>query len=197
MPGIAARLGARLRRDLPIGFEEMCVYRLDTGDARARCELDVPDARIEPLRLGELPRLAELGPVSEPEHLARMQRGDACYAVWVEDTLAHAAWVQRAGSHVIEPPGVTREIDAGEICIYNCRTRDTHRGRGLYPATLTRIVDDHLRAGGTGAWIYAAAQNLASQRGIARAGFVLDEQLRAIRIGRDYVALRPRRPAMS
>lgn len=197
MPGIAAKLGARIRRDLPIGFEETYVYRLESSDARARCELDVPGARIEPLSLHDLPRLAELGPTSETECVARMQRGDACYGAWLGDTLVHAAWVQRAGSHVIEPPGMTREVGAGEIWIYNCRTLETHRGRGLYPATLAWIVGDHAGAGGTAAWIYTSAQNLASQRGIARAGFVLDERLRAIRIGRDYVALRPHRAAVS
>lgn len=197
MPGIASKLGARIRRDLPIGFEETYVYRFDPGDARPRCEVDLPEARIEPMTRRELPRLATLGPASETEHVARVKRGDACYGTWLADELVHAAWVQSSGLHAIDPPGVMREVGAGEIWIYNCRTLASHRGRGLYVATLSRILDDHVAAGGARAWIYSAAQNLASQRGIARAGFVLDERLRAIRIGRDYVPLRPRRSSTS
>jgi len=54
----------------------------------------------------------------------------------------------------------------------------------LYPRTLSVILRDYFARGLFEAWIYTTHQNVASQRGILRAGFKEIEQLRALRLGR-------------
>lgn len=49
-----------------------------------------------------------------------------------------------------------------------CWTAESRRGRGIYPAVLSRIARDHP---GVRLWMFAGEGNVGSQRGIERAGF--------------------------
>jgi RimJ/RimL family protein N-acetyltransferase len=164
------------------GMERTHVYRLCAGDAR-RAETSGGDVTIVTLDASELGQLATIGPCELDEYRERLARSDACYAASVAGELAHSAWVQRAGEHSIDHAGLVVPIRAGELWIYNCRTANVHRGKGIYPQVLRRIVDDHFVAGYTRAWIYTSDDNVASQKGIVRAGFTAYETLRALRLG--------------
>jgi hypothetical protein len=118
--------------------------------------------------------------------LKRLHRGDRCYTVSVDGHLAHYSWVQRAGSHPITEAGLFAPVGSGEFWIYDCRTVERARGRGIYPATLERIVNDHFEEGYCTAWIYTSRENIASQKGIFRAGFGLVATLGALRVGSHY-----------
>jgi RimJ/RimL family protein N-acetyltransferase len=118
--------------------------------------------------------------------LRRLHRGDLCYTVWVDGRLAHYSWVQRSGSHPLTEAGVSVPVGGGEFWIYHCWTAEWARGKGIYPATLKRIVSEHFEAGYRTALIYTTRENIASQKGILRAGFGLVATLRALRVGRHY-----------
>lgn len=176
------RLSSRLA-----GLERTHIYRLcagDTRDAAAPC-----DIAIVTLDAGELVHLETIGPCDVEECRERLARGDACYAVFADGELAHYSWVQRAGAHPIDAAGIEVPIQPGDLWIYNCRTANAHRGKGLYPHVLRRIVDDHFASGYACAWIYTSDDNVASQKGILRAGFTPWETRRAFRLGSKVMRL--------
>jgi len=118
--------------------------------------------------------------MSELEEAQRKQ--SQCYGAWLSGRLVHYSWVQVSGSHSILEAGRSIDIKPGEFWIYECRTSPSARGLGIYPYVLTVISHDHLRNGGEGV-IYTMEDNVASQRGILKAGFQLKETLRGLRIG--------------
>jgi len=180
---LLARVGARIRRDARLGMQRTLVYRIDRDDPRP-AQLGEGDVTIAPIARDALERLDALGPFDRAVGERRLDRGDLCYGAWLGGELAHYSWVQRGGDHVIDPAGVTVAVDDGDVWIYNCRTGDAFRGKGLYPRTLARILDDAFAAGAQRAWIYNEESNAASERGIVRAGFQQCAILRALRIGR-------------
>ncbi len=179
------RAAAKLNRHLGMSVGQTHLYRLSKTDAWTPA---VNDGRLkwELLSLGEVGRLAEIGWFDEREGVERLRRGDRCYTVSVDGRLAHYSWVQRSSSHPITEAGVSVPVGDGAFWIYHCQTAEWARGRGLYPSTLERIVHDCFAEGDFTAWIYTAKQNVASQKGILRAGFGLVTTLRAFRMGTQF-----------
>jgi hypothetical protein len=136
--------------------------------------------------------LREIGPFEASEGLIRLERGDCCYVVRSDGRLAHYSWVQRSGSHPITEAGLSSTVGTGEFWIYNCRTADWARGLRIYPSVLVRIVNEHFAQGNHTAWIYTSSANIASQKGILRAGFVQVATLRALRAGTHYFRISPK-----
>jgi RimJ/RimL family protein N-acetyltransferase len=141
------------------------------------------------------PGLLDMGPFDVEEGLRRLSRGDRCYTVRLDGRLAHYSWVQASGSHPITEAGMSIPVGNGELWIYHCMTAAWARGKGIYPATLTRIAGDYFEAGCHSAWIYTTRENTASQKGILRAGFRQAATLNALRAGSHYFRLgRARQP---
>ena len=138
---------------------------------------------LSPERVG---RLLDIGPFDVSDGLKRLHRGDLCYTVWIEGRLAQYTWVQRSGVHPITEAGVSVPVGDGEFWLYNGRTAVWTRGKGIHPATLARIVTDHFGAGYCTAWVYTSRENIASQKGIVRAGFGLVATFDALRVGSHY-----------
>ena len=145
-----------------------------------------PSAHWELLPPEKAGMLAEIGGFDANDGSLRFQRGDVCYVVFIGDRLVHYSWVQRSGSHPIPGAGLSVPVGSGEFWIYHCRTVEHARGKGIYPATLERIVNDHFEEGYCTAWIYTTRENIASQKGILRAGFGLVATLGALRVGSHY-----------
>jgi RimJ/RimL family protein N-acetyltransferase len=177
---------SRLREQIAVTIERTLVYRQCAPEQPASANVD---SRVRVLAANEISRLAEIGPFDRDECEARLERGDRCYSTWVDDALAHYQWIQTTGIHPIDAAALPVPIAARELWIYNCRTSDQHRGQGLYAQTLRRVTSDFFEAGYAVAWIYAAEDNVASLKGIARAGFTHTATLRALRVGRRYVRL--------
>jgi RimJ/RimL family protein N-acetyltransferase len=137
-------------------------------------------------------RIGELGNVgmSDPiEAHSRLQRGDLCYMLSLDGRVAHYSWVQRSGGHLVREAGRSIEVAAGELWIYDCWTAAWARGKKLYPATLTHIIEEHFRAGYKTAWIYTTEENIASQNAIRRVGFDVVATFIAFRIGERFLPL--------
>jgi RimJ/RimL family protein N-acetyltransferase len=183
------KVGARINRHAGLSIQWTYLYRISRPagwkatlpvDEGVRCELLLPE---------NVSRLSEIEPFDVSEGLQRLRRGDCCYTVCTDGQPVHFSWVQRSGLHPISDGGVSIPTGNGEFWIYHCSTVKWARGKGIYPATLKRIVEDHFSAGYGIAWIYTTRSNIASQRGILRAGFSKVATLRAIRAGSRHFRL--------
>jgi hypothetical protein len=170
-----------------VGLQQTFLYRIAKGEGRPEAAgAGIEWELLSPAQVG---KLTEIGPFDPADGLERLRRGDRCYTVSIGGRLVHYSWVQRSGVHPITEAGIPVPVRDGEFWIYNCRTSDLARGKGIYPATLDRIVRDCFDQGCHTAWIYTSLENAASQKGILRAGFRQADTLRALRVGSRYFAL--------
>jgi hypothetical protein len=135
--------------------------------------------RLEPEKL-EI--LHEVWPDDLGMMRARFQTGGECYAGWADGRIAQYCWVQVTGTHELADAAQKVDTPAGHFWIYHCRTADWARGRRLYPCVLSEILRTRKAAGSTQGWIYTTADNISSQKGIERAGFVRHAALRGVHV---------------
>jgi hypothetical protein len=185
--GLFKRAAARLNRRFGMSIRRTYLYRLSKSDewpssahsdARVTCELLTP---------ASIRQLEAIGRFDVKAGLKRLERGDRCYVVSVDGRPAHYSWVQRSAHHPITEAGVSVPVGKRDAWIYHCVTADWARGQRIYPVTLQRIVRDCFAEGDRAAWIYTSKQNVASQKGILRAGFGMVATLDAFRVGRRYI----------
>lgn len=177
----------RLDGVVGVGREGVRLYKLAADQDRAR--LAAPDDVCwEWLQPGETTRLLEID--EPPDDLdLRLSRRDTCLLASVGGRLAFYGWIQTTGIHPMTHAARQRAVLPGECWIYNCRTAEWARGRGIYPAALGRMLDEQFAGGCTTAWIYASDWNAPSLKGIEKAGFHLVETMRSVRIGSHYVRI--------
>lgn len=141
--------------------------------------LDEPVPVINPLipatfrRVGpeSMPALAEaVGGAASGEILKRFETGRRCYAAWVADKLAAYGWVSFNEEHIGEL-NLRLTLLPGEAYIWDCATLPSYRQHYLYSALLVHILEELRTEGLCRVWIGADLENVASQRGIACAGF--------------------------
>jgi hypothetical protein len=176
----------RLDRAVGAGIERVLVYRIVADDAvpNLSCPPELAVARLLPGQMSELKDVFSSVSMSELEGAQKKQ--SQCYGAWLSGRLVHYAWVQASGSHSILEAGRHVDIKPGEFWIYDCRTSTSVRGLGIYPYVLTFICHEHLRDRPGEGIIYTTQENVASQRGIVKAGFQMKETLRGLRIGSRY-----------
>jgi hypothetical protein len=112
----------------------------------------------------------------------RLEQGDKPYLAFCGMALAHIAWVCRR-----------REVEMGEIWgsialgdneayIMDCHTSFIFRGKGIYPVVLQRILKDLAEERVNRAYIGCRTSNMASLKGISKAGFSPAKKIRAVRL---------------
>jgi len=141
--------------------------------------LDEPAPVITPLvaatfrQVGSESALAvgtALGGDTTGEVLRRFETGRRCYTVWVEGALAAYGWVSINEEYVGEL-NLRLWLLPGEAYIWDCATVPAFRRRHLYSGLLAHMVGELRAENLCRAWIGADLDNMASQLGIARAGF--------------------------
>lgn len=154
----------------------------------------------------DVAELSTLTGLPAAEVAGRLEAGNRCYAARLGGVAVGYGWVAD-GSAAIGELDLAFRLEAGDRYLWDFATLPAWRGRGLYPRLLQAI----LRAEDRGRfWIINAPENLASARGIARAGFAEVGSLELTRGGgvgiaptgaaarcascRLYGVLRPRRP---
>lgn len=180
------RVAAKINRMVGLSVQQTYLYRISRPEAWSVGAANEKSLKWELLSPEQVGRLLEMGPFDRSDGLLRMDRGDLCYTVCIDGRLAHYSWVQRSGSHPITEAALTLPVERGQFWIYNCRTVDWAKGKRIYPATLQHIINDHFAQGYQTAWIYTSKENIASQKGILRAGFCQVSTLRALRVGSRY-----------
>jgi hypothetical protein len=106
---------------------------------------------------------------------SRFARGDCVWGFYDADRLVHVAWTRY--DHWLDltyelGPDARWPLPEGSVVIYDCYTLLAARGHHYYPRALATLVR---YAPLLTHWIYTLRTNLASRRGIARAGFVPHE----------------------
>jgi ribosomal protein S18 acetylase RimI-like enzyme len=142
-------------------------------------DLDGPPSKILPGVEAEFrlagPYLApDLAALQEGETAAalirRFETGRQCYTAWVEGQLAAYGWVSLEDEKIGEL-NLRVKLLPGEAYIWDCATLPAYRRKHLYSALLAHILGELSAGGLCRAWIGADLDNVASQKGIARAGF--------------------------
>lgn len=114
----------------------------------------------------------------------RFLAGDQVCLTMHKSELAHVSWF--GPRHQLEAdyelgPGILWPLQQCSGLIYDCWTPPTHRGKGIYPATL-RALSGKLLQDYPEVWIYCREENTASRRGIEKAGFKYQGQLSSLKI---------------
>lgn len=140
--------------------------------------LDEPTPPITPripaaFRLAGLESVSALadamGPDASAEILKRFETGRRCYTAWLGDKLAAYGWVSFNEEYIGEL-NLHLTLLPGEAYIWDCATLPSYRQNYLYSALLVYILGELRSEDLCRVWIGADLDNVASQRGIARAG---------------------------
>ena len=104
------------------------------------------------------------------EILKRFENGRRCYTAWVEGQLAAYGWVSLDEEYIGEL-SLRLRLVPGEAYIWDCATLPAFRQQALIQRFVGLYHWGTARRGLCRAWIGADLDNVASQRGIANAGF--------------------------
>lgn len=175
-----SRVRKLLRRVTTFRTVTILVHRF-AARTIARAPLDL--RRVTPDNVGDAASMEDAARIDEFRHF--LARGDEGYYVYLDGVVVHRTWCVRG-------PGTVRlwhsyghlALGPGDACIHYCATAPAARGRGLYPQVIAHVAEDALARGASRVLIWAERENVASQRGIERAGFVPEKEVvLAIRFG--------------
>jgi len=153
---------------------EMHVFKsMGSGQAGALEELELLKSKLSDL----VSLAAQFGEYLTPTKLAkareRLRQGDTLYTFWIRGECAHIAWVSTR-SELMAIPKVDGQcrinVAQPAALIYDCWTPPAMRGKGIYPSALLSILRDNADKQ---LWIHCQHGNIASVRGIDKAGFKL------------------------
>jgi hypothetical protein len=90
----------------------------------------------------------------------------------LEGVPLHFCWVsQFQGYKLTELPQVLEEPVPGSVLLFDCWTPLSQRGRGYYGQCIAKVAGQMLETG-KHPWIFSAASNVSSLRGIEKSGFI-------------------------
>ncbi|HKY56323.1 MAG TPA: GNAT family N-acetyltransferase [Anaerolineales bacterium] len=144
------------------------VFDLDQPIPLVNPRIGVSFSRVDSESITKLAAL--IGENSSADILKRFESGRRCYVAQVDEQLAAYGWVSFAEEFVGEL-SLHLKLLPGEAYIWDCVTLPAFRRNHLYSALLTYILLDLRAESLHRVWIGADLDNIASQRGIARAGF--------------------------
>lgn len=113
---------------------------------------------------------ASTGSLALTEITSRLAGERQCYAAWVEGQVVAYGWVSFETEDIGEL-NLRIKLLPGEAYIWDCATLPTFRGNLIYSALLVHILNELRAENRCRAWIGADYENVASQKGMARAGF--------------------------
>jgi len=177
---LVRRLGASLWSEAEVCFFEWCGPVLpDLGAALKATQSVTQSVTLEPLDLNHLASAATQY-VDDESTLAYLLRSAARLRdrnaegfglVDAEGFLLHFAWVTAFDGFFLAE--LNAKVDApAAVCVllFDCWTPVSARGHGYYGQTVSRIAK-RVRDQGKNPWIFSAASNVASVRGLEKAGF--------------------------
>jgi predicted acetyltransferase len=115
------------------------------------------------------------------EIIKRFETVRQCYLAKVDDNIAAYGWVS-FDEEFIGELNLRLRLLPGEAYIWDCATLPSFRQNLLYSALLTYILHDLRTEQLHRVWIGADFDNIPSQRGIARAGFIYIADLVVARV---------------
>lgn len=150
----------------------LCLYGVDLKTAQLPvCEarLDADYRVLDPVSWATQPKTGHI--IDRHLFQGRLARGEAFWTAQVDDRIVSYCW---ATSEAVEIGEIRCAIQprADETYLYDAFTFEEHRGRNLYPAVLYRTLIQSREAGLRRALIFVMSDNIASIRGVEKAGFV-------------------------
>ena len=126
-----------------------------------------PIPRLTVRRVTRWDEARQITGLTEVRVVARFQDGNSLYAAFLDSEPAGYGWLARQAGRIDEL-ALTFEVRHGEAYLWDFVTLPSFRGRGVYPHLLQAILraEDRSRF-----WIGYEGHNLASARGIEKAGF--------------------------
>lgn len=107
-----------------------------------------------------------------------LSNGDKGYFAYLEEKCIHRSWVKHTPQTVHLYPVLPMKLQDDEAFIHYCETAPVARGKNIFPAVLSKIVDDLNNK--RKIMIAANAKNIASIKAIKKAGFREIERHRLI-----------------
>lgn len=166
---VARRLARRLyQREV---VYEKCLVEPDWSNVSAECPVVFSD---DTHRAAEALQKAgeELGmdDWSRKDLKRQLLEGETCISGWVCGVMAFYGWIQYRYRRTARRTSLRLPPDTAFI--YRCHTKESFRGKRIYPAALV-FAQQHLRGEGfRRVFIDHAIENASSRHGIIRAGFV-------------------------
>lgn len=167
----------------PINFYVIC--GLPKVVVQPRCPLEIRKYRSEDISL----LVDFLGEIEESVVRKRAKyffdKGGELFLVFSKDKLVHIAHLCfYPGIHETHPLEVHPivELKEDEVFIGYCQTHPEFRGQLIYPATLQHILRYAVAQNKKRCFISTSPRNLASIRGIEKAGFAFLEKKRKFRL---------------
>lgn len=102
--------------------------------------------------------------------------GDRGYFAYLDDKCVHRSWVKSNEQFVYPHWIYPMKLKPNQHFIHYCETSPEARGRGIYPAVLSKIALDYKGRGEV--LICIDSKNTASIKGAIKAGFVKKQRLR-------------------
>ena len=127
-------------------------------------------AEFRLVTLDLVPALASTTGLSLEGTFRRLESGRQCYAAWVDDHVVTYGWVSFESEDIGEL-NLRINLLPGEGYIWDCATLPAFRENRLYSALLVYILGQLRAQKLCRVWIGADYDNIASQKGIAHAGF--------------------------
>jgi len=168
------------------------IWTLDPAESPPLITPRIPAAfsRAEPQAASELG--AAMGQAALTEVQDRFRAGRRCYVARVDGQIAAYGWVSFDEEFVGEL-NLRLKLLPDEAYIWNCVTLPNFRRHYLYSALLTYIVGELYKDHVSRVWIGADTENVASQKGIARAGFTYVADLVVTRVKTlRHIGIQPR-----
>jgi RimJ/RimL family protein N-acetyltransferase len=146
-------------------WEYWLVYRAPTDDIKLA--VDIPGWRLRRLMADELPGTEWL-PAFAAHHSSLGADLSGPYGIILKGQLVHFCVIVTADRERQGTPLTGLKADEAEITI--CATRPDCRGQGLYPHVIQQLSHTLGQAGIKWVLMKTSANNVASQRGITKAG---------------------------
>ena len=111
-----------------------------------------------------------------------LSKGTILFCVFVRKDWAHSSWIAMDNDSIVDP-FFKKEPRHRTGCIGLCSTNPVYRGLGLYPYILSQACEFLNKNGKSNAVISTTKKNLASIRGITKAGFSVRSEGYHLNIG--------------
>jgi GNAT superfamily N-acetyltransferase len=131
----------------------------------------VPGFELRRLSAAEVLALAPLDEeIAEGLHRCAPFADRAAWGAWVNGEFAHMAWLLDSTTEPQQEEPVLIRLRPAEVEITYCVTLPAFRGRGIYPELIRALAAKAAETGARDLIMITETKNVASQRGILKAG---------------------------
>lgn len=144
---------------------------------------------VRVLKSEELSLLRKVWPVNLDRMLKRIERGDVCFAGFINNVICSYHWVQYTGIHFFQQAHKFVNVEKGHGWIYHVRVAEWAKGRGVNGFVYATILSEAKRLGKSKLLIYTSADNTSNQKGLSKCGFTITKKIVSLYFNRRYFAI--------